>query len=178
MTFDPHIAAQIIKIHDLAPNTLKVWASRGSIPKKYFDMTGAIIQTKFEAISEDDKYRIMAVYRDCDNLNFNQFQSISVSRFSDLMNGKAAIMKHEYIAFKIEIVDLKNKCNPVFKAKLHIDKVRALKNFLKDPRIKPYTLHQNKYIVECLLDLNRDLEIDDTEQIIINLALMFQSLVL
>ena len=178
MKYNQEIAEKISQIHNIPTATLKTWQFRDSIPKKYFDTEGVVIEKVIENISNDDKFRILKIYRECEILNFAQITSVKPMRFADLERGKGTLTKQEYIDFKKELVDLKNSCQKLFTSKTYDMKLRELRKVLKDPRLKPYLLHTEKYVIECVVLRDSDIEVDDLEQIIINLGIMFQSFIL
>lgn len=178
MKYNQATAEKIAEIHNIPTATLKTWQFRNSIPKKYFDTEGGIIEKSIELISDDDKFRILKIYRECEILNFAQITSVKPMRFADLERGKGTLTKLEYIAFKKELIDLKNSCQKLFTSITYDGKLRELRKVLKDPRLKPYLLHTEKYVIECVVLRDSDIEINHLEQIIINLGIMFQGFIL
>ena len=178
MKYNQEIAEKIAQIHNFPTATLKTWQFRDSIPKKYFDTEGGILEVISENITQDDKFRILKIYRNCDTINFQQIQSVKQNRLADLERGKGSLTKAEYISFKKELIDLKNSCQKLFTSKTYDMKLRELRKVLKDPRLKPYLLHTEKYVIECVVLRDTDIDVDDLEQIIINLGIMFQSFIL
>ena len=186
MQYTEKLAISVAKIHPIDEKTLRVWKTRNAIPNKYFDLDGSIAQSVDKTpISDSDKYRLLAVF-DSRNINFSEIKAIPATKLSDFSRGKGRITQVEYISFKKEIVDLKNKAQPVFKAKSYDAKIRALKEFFKDPRVRPFTFtstnkrtQEESYALKLLTTETKyqpDLAI--TEQIIINILLFFQSLIL
>jgi hypothetical protein len=167
-------------VHGIKAATLKTWKMRGNIPDKYFDTEGNIVPVFGEKITDADKYRLLEVFK-LDNLNFSEIKSISLQRFTDLERGKGIVYKSDYLEFKKECVDLKNKYNPVSKAISFDAKIKALHNFFKDPRIKPFTFAEGREHIYCIDIIKSGKGSPDVallEQTIINISLFFQSIIL
>lgn len=180
--FNQEKAAEIAALYNLEKRVLRVWKTRNEIPKKYFDDKGNIKQDvdTSENISEADKYRLIQIL-ESEHLNLSEFTSLSISKIADLKRGKASITKNEFKSIKIELVNLKNKFEPVTTAKTFSQKCKELKGLFQNPLIKPYSFAETKelkYTVEKLLDKTYDPELDLVEQLIVNLAIFKQSLIL
>jgi hypothetical protein len=180
MKYTKELAEQVAKIHETPTPTLKTWEFRGAIPKKYFDTAGGIVQPFGAKITDADKYRLLEVFK-LPNLNFSEVKSISVQKLSDLERGKGVVYQSDYKAFKKELTDLKNKSIPVQTAKSYETKVKALRVFLKDPRLKPFTFAEGRehlYCIEQLTTKKTDPDVLLVEQTIINVSLFLQSVIL
>lgn len=182
MTYKKETADKIAAIHGVPATTLKTWEHRDKIPSKYFDTEGGIVQPFGARITDADKYRLLEVFK-LPNLNFSEIKSISMQKLSDLERGKGLVYQSDYKAFKKELTDLKNKSIPVQTAKSYDAKVKALRIFLQDPRLKPFTFAESKdrehlYCIEQLTTKKKDPDLMLVEQTIINITLFIQSIIL
>lgn len=180
MKYTKELAEQIAKIHDVPKNTLVTWERRGNIPKKYFNTEGGIVQPFGEKITDADKYRLIQVYN-LPYINFAEIKAIPLQRLADLERGKGVVYKKEYLQLKAELVNLKNAFDRVKTAKSYAVKVNELRQFFKDPRLKPFTFsegNEHKYAIEQLTTRSTNPETEYVEQTIINITLFFQSIIL
>lgn len=186
MVYDEFIAHQVAQTHLIHSKAIRVWKSRGIIPNKYFnaDLT---VKSYVEQvlITDSDKHRLLAIFA-LNQINFSEIKAISLQKLSDCKRNKGVITKQEYMALKKEIVNLKNKAQPIFEAKAYTTKIRVVKQFFTDPRIKPFTFissvkakHRENYAIKLLTsNFANDPELEVLEQIVINIALFVQSLIL
>lgn len=176
MEYTDELAEAVAAKNPIDPKTLRVWKTRGKIPDKYFDETGAIIKIDMETISDAEAYHLRQLF-ETDHLNIVELKSITSQQRIDWMRGQGRFYKSWYIALKREIADLHNKFRKETAVATVEGKQRGLKKFFAEPRIKPYTFTETKeqqYAVEYLLK-GGNMDALIVEQLIINIGLFFQS---
>lgn len=173
MFFNEQIAIQIIQRFGLAAKTLKVWKTRGAIPDKYFTESGEIKkELDDEPANKHEVQRFRAILEG-GKLNLAAF-TIDRNRLNDIQRGKAAVRKSEYLQFKKEVVQLKNKLRAVVEANLFNTKVSAARKLREDTRLHWYLCFQQEILDELQKGLEPDVE--DVEQFQIDCALLNQEL--
>lgn len=172
MIFNEQTALQIIQRFGLAATTLNVWKTRGAIPDKYFTKSGEIKKELDEPANKHEVQRFRAILEG-GKLNLAAF-TIDRNRLSDIQRGKAAVRKSEYLQFKKEVLQLKNKLRAVVEAKGFDTKVSAARKIREDTRLHWYLCFQQEILDELQKGLEPDVE--DVEQFQIDCALLNQEL--
>lgn len=135
---DLPLARKIIQDFDLNPNTLKVWNSRGAIPKKYLDGTAFKKEGK---ITPREMSRMVEVLAN-PKINLNRFfENCSTIRVTDY---------HDYVKIgaqidRVQYVEIKKLLN---KLRIEIKRLASSQNFNTD--LKKW-LDQNPELKKRLL---------------------------
>lgn len=181
--FDDNKAAEIAALYNIPNGTVNVWKTRGGIPKKYFDENGKVkrdVDTS-EKISDADKYRLMQILEMNEHLNLSELISTSIQKIADVKRGKTNFTKKEFLEIKKELINLKNKFEPVFAAKSVTAKKSALRELFKNPLLKPYTFaegREHQYCIDVIMNKDYDPDLQFLEATIVNLSLFKQSIIL
>lgn len=181
--FDNNKAAEIAALYNVPPATIRVWESRGTIPKKYLDSEGNVkkdVDTS-EKISDADKYRLLQILDFNEHLNLSELKSTTVQKISDVKRNKTNFTKKEFLEIKKELINLKNKFEPVFAAKSLESKKRALRELFKNPLLKPYTFGEGRehfHAIDVIMNKDYDPNIEYLEATIVNISLFKQSIIL
>lgn len=137
MKYNEALAKKIIQKHGLSAKTLKVWAFRGKIPKRYADENYSISE-KLEKHLQENLIRIFEL----PYLNISKILSVKDSKIRDVRRGGSSYTKAEYIEIKKEIVLLKNIIRAYLKTRVGDNDAHraALEKVSKHYLIKPYVL--------------------------------------
>ena len=179
MEYNEELALRLIEIHGLNANAFKVWRTRGSIPKKYFNEDGVVIENKLPDSIDLKESLHLRNFLTMESINSSNLNSISLGRSQDFLRGKGVINKKEYNDLKREMADLKNRHSIISTATYTTSKQKALLDFFKDKRVKPYVICKGKK--NQVSSMIRGLKTDDKydlDDMILEVKLFFQSIVL
>lgn len=127
--FNEEMAREIIKKFGLDEKTLRVWKTRGSIPKQYFDPN---FDTSERLKDHDSEYQKFIKILNDERIAKTKFRCMG-KKGNDVAREKDRMTENERIAFKTEIVEIRNSLSKCIK----FTSVNNLIEMSKDSRLHP-----------------------------------------
>ena len=172
-----HIAELIKKTYNLPQSTLNVWKTRNSIPKKYIHTEGGVVPPTSLESAKPQQVKMMRDILKRPELSIENFTSIKSTRAQDVIREKAKINAAEFSNFRLEVVQVRNILLSITQSKSFAQSERAVKQAVKDKRIKWYVLSTHRRTIDNAKS-NFDIEVTDMEQFKIDCAVLSQSLLI
>ncbi len=150
--YDDALADAIIAQHGLNPSVKKVWKSRGHIPGDYLD------ENRDDSAKLTDRAPELQRFREILNrpeIAVSKFRTLG-AKGTDIARGKDRMTEAERIAFKAEVVEIRNR----LRLAKDVPTIRNLQAALTDVR-----LHPTKFIANPLYSkIQRGTELADWEK--------------
>lgn len=177
MKYNDEIAAKIIELHKFQPSKKAVWKIRDSIPNKFFDKEGKILDPSVLKLATLQQTKTMCDILKLSEISTDALVSITSNRAQDVIREKAKVTALEFAEFKIEVVQLRNILKSITTPTNGSQIERAAKEAIKDRRLKWYVISTHRRTIDNLKN-NWEIDVPDLEQFRLDCSILSQTLII